>query len=99
MDLVPRINSGAFQCFWSAPCAWGNFELTPQRMTLTTAAGAIPLRQVAIVPFRHPAQRKLKVTSAGREIEHSVTPHDSGALLQFSQTLEVNVMKPLEVQT
>ena len=98
MELAPRINAGAFQCFWSAPGAWGNFELTPQRLMLTTAAGTISLKELAIVPFPHPAQRKLKVTSAGRDIAHSVTPHESGISLQFSQTLEVHVTKSLEVQ-
>jgi hypothetical protein len=65
---------------------------------LTTAAGTISLKELAIVPFPHPAQRKLKVTSAGRDIAHSVTPHESGISLQFSQTLEVHVTKSLEVQ-
>jgi non-lysosomal glucosylceramidase len=98
MELMPRINSGDFQCFWSAPGAWGNFELTPQRLTLTPAAGAISLKELMIVPFRQGTQGKLKVTSGKSEIEHDASPKDGGMLLTFSRALEVDVTSPLLIR-
>jgi non-lysosomal glucosylceramidase len=98
MDLAPRINAGAFQCFWSAPGAWGNFELTSQKLMLTTTAGAISVKELMIVPFHSFAQGKLRVSSAGREINYTASPHDGGIMLQFSPALEVDLAKPLLVQ-
>jgi non-lysosomal glucosylceramidase len=98
MELAPRINAGAFQCFWSAPGAWGNFELNPQKMVLTSAVGSISVKDLLIVPFRRSSEGKLKATSAGREIEHSAVSQDDGVAIQFSETVEVDSTKPLVVQ-
>lgn len=97
MELAPRINARAFQCFWSAPGAWGNFELTPLKLTLTTASGTISLKELMIIPFGL-AQGKLKVTSAESEIEYSAATHGGGILLRFSSTVDVDTAKPLQVQ-
>jgi non-lysosomal glucosylceramidase len=98
MELAPRINVDAFQCFWSAPGAWGNFELTPRKMVLTPAAGSISLRDLLIVPFSRSSEGNLKVTIAGRTIEHSAVSQGDGMVLQFSETVEVEPTKPLVVQ-
>jgi uncharacterized protein (DUF608 family) len=98
MDLAPVINANAFRCFWSAPCAWGNFELIPQKLTLTTAAGAVSLKELSIAPFRVSDHGKLKVICAGREVEHSASTQADGVRLKFSSEVEVNEAKPLLVQ-
>lgn len=81
----------------AAPSGWGFFELSPQKLELATAAGAIFLSELIIVPFRHLSQGRLKVTSAGREIEHKVSSPNGGILLQPSAILEVDSTKPLLV--
>jgi len=98
MELAPRINAGAFQCFWSAPCAWGSFELNPRKMVFTPAVGLISVKDLLIVPFHHSSEGNLKVTSAGRQIEHSAASQDDGIVLRFSETVEVDSAKPLVVQ-
>jgi hypothetical protein len=98
MELAPRLNHAGFQCFWSAPCAWGSFELSPRALALKPVAGAVSLKELMIAPFLEDAQGKLKVTSGGREIEHSASPQDNGILLQFSPALEVDPNRPLRVQ-
>ena len=75
----------------------GNFQLTPQKMAITTTAGAISLKELLIVPFRTSAGRKLNATIAGRAIEHSASSQTDGVLLQFSSTVEVNSASPLLV--
>jgi non-lysosomal glucosylceramidase len=97
MELAPRIDTEAFECFWSAPCAWGNFELTPQRLALTTAAGAISLKELMIVPFHYTGRGTLKVMSAERAIEHNASPQNGGILLKFLPALEVDSTRPLLV--
>jgi uncharacterized protein (DUF608 family) len=98
MELAPRLNTSRFQCFWSAPGAWGSFELTPNVLTLAPVAGAISLKELAIAPFLSSAQGTLKVTSGKREIAHSASPHGNGIRLQFSPAVEVDFDRPLRVQ-
>jgi hypothetical protein len=98
MELAPRIHVGAFQCLWSAPGAWGNFELTPRKMTLTPAAGSIWLKDLLIAPFSPSSEGNLKVAIAGREIKHSAVSQAGGVILQFSETVIVEPTRPLVVQ-
>jgi non-lysosomal glucosylceramidase len=98
MDLAPKINADDFRCFWSAPCAWGNFEMSPQKLTLTAAAGAVSIKELSIVPFHTSVQGKPKVSTAGHAIEHSSSVQAGGVLLQFLSAVEVNAANPLVVQ-
>jgi hypothetical protein len=67
-------------------------------MVLTPAVGLIGVKDLLIVPFRRSSEGELKVTSAGREIEHSAVSKDDGVAIQFSETVEVDSNKPLVVQ-
>jgi len=98
MELAPRINADAFRCFWSAPGAWGNFELTPRKMVLIPAKGSINLKSLSISPFYHSSDGGLKVTAAGRAVEHTAVYQDAGVMLQFSETVEVSPTTQLVVQ-
>jgi non-lysosomal glucosylceramidase len=98
LELAPRLNAGRFQCFWSAPAAWGSFELSPQALTLTVAAGALTLKELNLAPFRPAAQGKLKVTSGESEVAHTASPVDGGIRLQFPAPLQVDSARPLRVQ-
>jgi uncharacterized protein (DUF608 family) len=97
MELAPLINRSAFRCFWSAPTAWGSFELTPQGLTLTVADGSIALRELRIAPFHPHAPGSLKAVSGEAEIVHHAAPADDGVLIEFSSAVEVNPAKTLRV--
>jgi uncharacterized protein (DUF608 family) len=97
LELAPRINRSAFRCFWSAPTAWGSFELTPQALTLTVADGSLALKELRIAPFRPHAPGSLKAVSGEAEIVHHRTPVDDGVLIEFSSAVEVNPAKSLRV--
>jgi hypothetical protein len=99
MELAPKVDAQTFQCFWSAPCAWGSFQLTPQKMTLTTIAGAISLQELVMVPFHPSAGRALNVTIAGSPVEHRASSQYGGVLLEFSSPTVVNSANPLLVRT
>lgn len=97
MSLAPKINMSRFQCFWSAPSAWGSFELTPHAVTVAPVTGSITLKELSVAPFPAGAPGKLKVTSGNTEIAHSASPHENGTLLAFSPAVEVDLARPLRV--
>jgi hypothetical protein len=99
MDLLPRLKTAAFQCFWSTPGAWGSFSLTAHALTLTPVVGLVSLKQLTIPSSLNNSLRNLKVTSAGKEIAHTASPSDDGILLQFSSPLDVDSTRPLRVQS
>jgi non-lysosomal glucosylceramidase len=98
MELLPRLRSGSFRCFWSTPGAWGEFEVTSSGLTLTVIAGAVSLKELMIAPSFAGAQDKLKVTSGEREIGHSASAHDDGVLIKFAVAIEVDHGHTLRVQ-
>jgi hypothetical protein len=97
MEFAPRINRSAFRCFWSAPTAWGSFELTPQALTLTVADGSIALRQLQVAPFAFHTPSALKVSRGGAAIAHRAGPSDDGVLIEFSSAVELTPSKSLRV--
>jgi uncharacterized protein (DUF608 family) len=99
MTLAPRINAGNFQCFWSAPTAWGRFELNADAVTLTPAAGTILLKELLVAPFAQSAEGKLKAFSGEREVACSFAPHDGGVAVRFSAELAIDADRPLRVQS
>jgi uncharacterized protein (DUF608 family) len=98
LEIAPRLSHARFQCFWSAPCAWGSFELAPRALSLAPAAGVISLKELALAPPFQGAPRNLKVTCGGTEVPHTASPRDSGILLQFSPAIAVDSNRPLRVQ-
>lgn len=99
MDLVPRLKTAPFQCFWSTPKAWGSFELTSRALTLTPVVGSVSLKQLAVPSSLKSAARNLKVTIAGREIAHTASPTREALLLQFSSEITIDPAGPLRVQS
>jgi hypothetical protein len=97
MELAPLINRSAFRCFWSAPTAWGSFELSPQGLTLTVTDGSIALRQLKVAPFHSHAPGTLNVSRGGSAIAHQARPSDDGMLIEFSSAVEVTPSKSLRV--
>ncbi|MGO9862479.1 MAG: GH116 family glycosyl-hydrolase [Terriglobales bacterium] len=98
MDLAPKLNTGGFRCFWSTPAAWGSFEISPRRLTLSTVAGAVWLQEVMIAPSLLGAPGKLKVTSGEKEIACRASSKDGGTLIEFSPAVTVDANRPLRVQ-
>ena len=98
MDLAPKLNTDGFQCFWSTPAAWGSFALDRGRLTLSTVAGAVSLKEVMVSPSLQSVQGKLKVTSGDREIAHRASSQDGGTLFEFSSAVIVDLTRPLVVQ-
>ena len=98
MDLAPKLNADGFQCFWSTPAAWGSFALDRGRLTLSTVAGAVSLKEVMVSPSLQSVQGKLKVTSGDREIAHRASSQDGGTLFEFSSAVIVDLTRPLVVQ-
>jgi uncharacterized protein (DUF608 family) len=98
MELAPRLNAARFECFWSAPRAWGSFELTPAALTLTPAAGTVALRELSIGPPFQAARRNLKVSCAGKEIAHTASREPNGLLLRFSSEVAAEPNRPLLVR-
>ena len=97
MELAPLINRSAFRCFWSAPTAWGSFELSPQGLTLTVTDGSIALHQLKVAPFHSHAPGTLNVSRGGSAIAHQARPSDDGMLIEFSSAVEVTPSKSLRV--
>ena len=46
IGFKPRVSRDAFRCFWSLEGAWGTAERTPDGLSLTLAAGQLPLSEV-----------------------------------------------------
>lgn len=99
MDLLPRLNTAHFQCFWSTPTAWGNFELTSHTLTLTPVVGSVSLKQLTVPSSLKSSFRELDVTSAGTKIAYIASRNDEGLLLKFSSALTVDSTNPLHVQS
>jgi len=98
LTLAPRLPARPFRSFWSAPCAWGSFELAPQSLALTVAAGSCPLKELSLSPFHPAALGSLKVTCGDQPVAHSVHPDGNGLRLAFSAELRVDPGHPLRVR-
>jgi uncharacterized protein (DUF608 family) len=98
MTLAPVVNAANFQCFWSAPEAWGSFALTPHALTITVSSGSVSLKELLVTPSLAAAHDKLKVTTGATEIAHNSAAEANGILLQFSTELVVDENHPLRVQ-
>jgi uncharacterized protein (DUF608 family) len=95
MTLAPRIHAGDFRCFWSAPAAWGEFELSPRAASISSVSGAIALTALSIHP---PILGTLKVTLGDQAIEHTASTESDNTLLEFSSPVQVDPDNPLRVQ-
>jgi len=98
MTLAPRIHTGNFQCFWSAPTGWGSFALTPHALAVTVSAGSVSLKELLVTPSLTGSHGKLKITRGAGEVAHNAAVQDNGILLQFSPELVVDENHPLRVQ-
>jgi uncharacterized protein (DUF608 family) len=99
MDLLPRLNTAPFQCFWSTPTAWGSFELASRTLTLTPVVGSVSLKQLTVPSLLKNSLRNLKVTSAEKAIAYTASQNDDGLLLQFSSATTVDSSSALRVQS
>ena len=98
MTLAPRMGTDRFQCFWSAPCGWGSFELAREGCTLTTTAGAVPLQELEIYPFPTHRNRELQITCGEASVAHRAHAVESGVHIDFTQRVTVDPAHPLRVQ-
>ena len=95
MELAPRVHSHAFACLWSAPTAWGRFEIGSDRLKLSVAAGAIALKELAFSPL---LRDRLSVTCGDNPIEHSVAQSEGRTHLTFHSELSITPKNPLRIQ-
>ena len=98
IDVAPVLRADRFQCFWSAPGAWGSFELTPRKFKLQAVSGSVPLNELTIAPLLMDARGALRVTCGEKEIACTAVPHGSGVLLRFSPALEVDASRSLRAE-
>ena len=98
LELAPKIHGSAFECFWSAPGAWGIFHFSGGSVKLEVSFGSISLKALAAGPGFHPASnRKLRVTSGGAPVASEVSGRDGATLIQFESAVVVSPDHPLEV--
>ena len=98
LELAPKIHGSAFECFWSAPSAWGIFAISGSAVKLEVSSGSISLKELAAGPEFHPASsRKLRVTSGGTAVACEVAARDGAMLIQFGSPVVVSPGHPLEV--
>ena len=97
LTLAPRVNTGRFECFWSAPASWGGFSLTHRALTLTPAVGALTMKELVIAPFSPGSEGKLKVSCGDRIIDHRATAGDGGVTLRFTEAVTADAESPLHV--
>jgi non-lysosomal glucosylceramidase len=95
LTLAPRIHAGGFRCFWSAPAAWGEFELSPRAASISCVSGAISLTALSIHP---PIPGALRVTVGDQAMEHTASTESDNTLLEFSSPVQVDPDNPLRVQ-
>jgi non-lysosomal glucosylceramidase len=98
MELAPKINRGAFECFWSAQGAWGTFAMSESSVKLEVSFGSISLEELIAGPeFRPAASRKLRVTSGGALITSEGAGLGGATLIRFKSPVVVTPGHPVEV--
>ncbi len=96
MELAPQLTPGNFRSFWSTPSGWGSFELSSGSLAVSVVAGSVSLKELLVAPF--PLSAKLRVTNGNAEVPHAVSPHGSGAMVEFSSAVTVNSDNPLLIK-
>ena len=99
MELAPKINGGAFECFWSAQGAWGIFAMSESTMKIEVSFGSISLKELVAGPgFRPASGRKLRVTSGGVPVTSSSAVRDGATIVQLESPVVVTPGHSLEVR-
>ena len=96
MELAPKLTPASFLSFWSAPIAWGTFELSPGSLLLSVVTGSVSLKELMIAPF--PSGVKLRVNSGEKDVAHRVSASGKGVLLSFSSAVTIDIDRPLRVR-
>ena len=98
MELAPKVNADRFQCFWSAPVAWGSFAMTPGSVRVSVSAGTISLKELMVAPALRNARGALKVTAGDAEVAHTVAASAEGSEIRFAQGVTVDAKTPLQLK-
>lgn len=97
MELLPKIESNKFRCFWSTPGAWGNFARTPREIVLTPVAGSIRIQELVVGSAFVQFMGKLKLTSGVTEIAHTSSAENGHVFLRLSSAIDVDSTEPLRL--
>ena len=98
LELAPKMNGNAFECFWSTSDAWGSFHFSGARVRLEVTFGKTSLRELVIGPGFHSASsRAPRATLGGAAVASTASKKDGAMLIQFASPVSLTPDAPLEV--
>jgi non-lysosomal glucosylceramidase len=98
LELAPKTEAKAFECFWSTPTAWGSVHFSGGGVKLEVSSGSVSVKELVIGPgFQSTGGRKLLVTSGGNAVACSAAGRGKATVVQFASPVIVAPDQPLEV--
>jgi len=94
IEVLPRVNTANFRCFWSAASGWGTFSVTSAGLRLQVLKGKLACRSTE---FRGAAGRS-SATLNGKPVAHKISARNGVVRIAFDEMLNLTEGADLRVE-